>query len=90
HNDAISNAVGSNTFDICVALGFPLFLYGITEGTIPMPEHDSVLGLRIALVVVTTVILGTFLIPKRVQFWQAIVLAILYIAWTVFIISTEV
>lgn len=90
HNDAISNAVGSNTFDICVALGFPLFLYGLTKGTIPMPEHDSVLGLRIALVVVTTVILSTFLIPKRVRFWQAIVLAILYIAWTVFIISTEV
>ncbi len=89
HNDAISNAVGSNTFDICVALGFPLFLYGITEGTIPMPEHDSVLGLRIALVVVTAVILGTFLVPKKVKFWQAVVLAILYIAWTVYILSTE-
>lgn len=89
HNDAISNAVGSNTFDICIALGFPLFLYGLTEGTIPMPEHDSVLGLRIALVVVTTVILTTFLIPKKVRFWQAIVLAILYVIWTVYILSTE-
>lgn len=90
HNDAISNAVGSNTFDICVALGFPLFLYGLTEGTIPMPEHDSVLGLRIALVVVTAVILGTFLLPKKVKFWQAVVLALLYIVWTVYILATEV
>lgn len=89
HNDAISNAVGSNTFDICVALGFPLFLYGLTEGTIPMPEHDSVLGLRIALVVVTSVILATFLIPKKVRFWQAIVLAILYVIWTAYILATE-
>lgn len=89
HNDAISNAVGSNTFDICVALGFPLFLYGLTEGTIPMPDHDSVLGMRVALVVVTTVILTTFLIPKKVRFWQAIVLAILYIIWTAFILMTE-
>ena len=89
HNDAISNAVGSNTFDICVALGFPLFLYGLMEGTIPMPDHDSVLGMRVALVVVTTVILTTFLVPKKVRFWQAIVLAILYIIWTAFILATE-
>ena len=90
HNDAISNAIGSNTFDICIALGFPLFLYGISEGVVPMPQHDLILGLRIALVIITTVILSIFLIPKKVRFWQAAVLAILYIMWTVYILSTEV
>ena len=29
YNDAISNALGSNIFDICFALGLPLFLYCI-------------------------------------------------------------
>ena len=27
YDDAISNALGSNIFDICFALGFPLFLF---------------------------------------------------------------
>ena len=29
YNDAISNALGSNIFDICFALGLPLFLFCI-------------------------------------------------------------
>ena len=31
YDDAVSNAVGSNIFDICVALGFPLALYSGLE-----------------------------------------------------------
>lgn len=36
YDDAISNALGSNIFDICFALGFPLFLYTIIHGPIEM------------------------------------------------------
>ena len=36
YNDAIANALGSNIFDICFALGFPLFLYCIIYGPINM------------------------------------------------------
>ena len=34
YDDAISNAYGSNIFNLCVALGGPLFIYTIYNGTI--------------------------------------------------------
>ena len=34
YDDAISNALGSNIFDICFALGFPLFIFTIINGPI--------------------------------------------------------
>lgn len=88
YNDAISNAVGSNTFDICVALGLPLFLYTIVNGSVTMPNHEAVMGLRIALIVITAVILSIFLLPRKVKLWQAKVLASLYLVWTIYILTT--
>ncbi len=39
YDDAISNALGSNIFDICFALGFPLFIFTIANGPIHMPPE---------------------------------------------------
>ncbi len=39
YDDAISNALGSNIFDICFALGFPLFIFTIINGPIYMPPE---------------------------------------------------
>jgi len=39
YDDAISNALGSNIFDICFALGFPLFIFTIINGPIQMPPE---------------------------------------------------
>lgn len=39
YDDAISNALGSNIFDICFALGFPLFIFTIINGPIHMPPE---------------------------------------------------
>ncbi|SNS45812.1 cation:H+ antiporter [Ekhidna lutea] len=39
YDDAISNALGSNIFDICFALGFPLFIFTILNGPIHMPPE---------------------------------------------------
>ena len=36
YDDAVANALGSNIFDICFALGFPLFLYTLIHGPIEM------------------------------------------------------
>ena len=61
YDDAISNALGSNIFDICFALGAPLFLYCLIYGKISMnPETvANVTELRILLLVFT---IGAFLI----------------------------
>ena len=39
YDDAISNALGSNIFDICFALGFPLFIFTIIYGPLQMPQE---------------------------------------------------
>lgn len=87
YNDAISNAIGSNTFDICIALGLPLFLFGTIYGGVPMPNDAAMLGLRIGLMVITAVIFAIFLIPRKVRLWQATVLGLLYLVGTIFIFS---
>ena len=39
YDDAVANALGSNIFDICFALGFPLFAFTLFNGPIVMtPE----------------------------------------------------
>lgn len=37
-DDAVANALGSNIFDICFALGFPLFLFTLIDGPIELTE----------------------------------------------------
>jgi Ca2+/Na+ antiporter len=41
YDDAVANAIGSNIFDICFALGFPLFLYGLIYGDVDMATTDD-------------------------------------------------
>ena len=58
YNDAVANALGSNIFDICFALGFPLFIYCLIYGPINMDptvvEFSS--ELRILLLVFTILV----------------------------------
>ena len=79
YDDAVANAVGSNIFDICVALGFPLALYtGLqmlngAAGSISMVSADAatdggVQTLRIVLIALSVVVVGLFLTaPKETE-----------------------
>ena len=64
YDDAISNALGSNIFDICFALGFPLFIFTITNGPIQMPPElidlSSELRLLLWLLTVLAVVIFTW------------------------------
>jgi len=71
YDDAVSNAVGSNIFDICVALGLPLLAYCLYNGSeIALTGGSAGSGaavqdLRIILVGATVIILLTFLTGTR-------------------------
>lgn len=89
YNDAISNALGSNIFDICFALGLPLFLYSTVNGPITLsPEvAHNVSELRIFLVLLT---IGSFLIfylGRTFGLLKCFLLLALYIVFVLFIVG---
>jgi len=76
YDDAVANAVGSNIFDICVALGFPLALYtGIemlngASGTISMAAANAtsdggVQVLRMVLIALSIAVVALFLTAPK-------------------------
>jgi cation:H+ antiporter len=92
-DDAVSNAMGSNIFDITVALGLPLFVFGLINGDVSLSASGSAADvqiLRIALLVMTALTLGIFLIGKTMGKPKAGILLVLYIGWTVFIIGRAI
>ena len=91
YNDAIANALGSNIFDICFALGFPLFLYCIIYGPINMdPEtlaHTS--QLRILLLIFTILAFFIYFVGSKMGRSKAFMLIGIYLLFTTYIVATS-
>ena len=87
YNDAISNALGSNIFDICFALGLPIFAYTLVKGPIVMPEStlSDVIELQISLIILTIVSFYIFYFNKGLKIIHSIYLMGLYILFVAFI-----
>ncbi|UTW60880.1 sodium:calcium antiporter [bacterium SCSIO 12741] len=89
YDDAVSNAMGSNMFDICFALGLPLFLYTIIHGPITMtPEINDLSGeLRVLLLLITVVVFFIFYLGKHVGKKKAFFLLFLYAMFLLYVIG---
>ena len=89
YNDAISNALGSNIFDVCFALGLPLFLYCIFYGPITMsPEIVQFSSeLRILLLILTIIAFFVYYIGSRMTKIKGFILLSFYILFTLYIIG---
>ena len=89
YNDAISNALGSNIFDICFALGLPLFLFCIFYGPINMNPDTIKFSseLRILLLILTIASFMIFYFGKTMGKFKAFLLLIIYGLFTVYIVS---
>jgi Ca2+/Na+ antiporter len=90
YDDAVSNAIGSNIFDICFALGFPLFMYAIVTGEkITMSEATvaDVAELRLLLVGLTVVAVALFYFGKSMGIAKAVALFALYVVFVVYILG---
>lgn len=61
YDDAVANAVGSNIFDICVCLGFPLMMYCLVYGPLDLANSVGVTELRIILFVLSVIVILLFL-----------------------------
>ncbi len=90
YDDAVANAVGSNIFDICVCLGLPLMIYGLTVGAVELVADGAAADVQIlrwVLLAVTAVVLALFLIGRGVGRAKAVLLFGMYFVWTAFVVG---
>ena len=91
YDDAVSNAVGSNIFDITICLGLPLFVYSLWYEPVTLSVNErgtsNVQELQIALICITVLMLALLLFGKRIGKGKAIALGGLYVLWTTFIVG---
>ncbi len=88
YDDAIANALGSNTFDITVALGLPLLAYSLIYGDVFIASAADTQTLRIVLFGVTMLVLSIFLFSKRVTVSTAYLFGAVYLGWVGMLIYT--
>lgn len=98
-DDAVANALGSNIFDICFALGFPLFLYTLIYGPIQMsPETvEQSAELRVSLLILTVVAFFIYFVGPRERSTgvprirmgksRAFLLLTLYVAYVAYVVG---
>lgn len=89
YNDAIANALGSNIFDICFALGFPLLMYTLFYGPINLSPDIAGFSteLRIMLFILTVIAFLVYFIGTYMTKLKAFILLTLYVFFTIYIIS---
>lgn len=89
YDDAISNALGSNIFDVCFALGFPLFLFTILHGPIEMSPEIIAQSteLRFLLLLLTIAAVIIFLSSKYIGKMKSFILLAIYMLFIVYIVG---
>lgn len=92
YDDAVSNALGSNIFDVCFALGFPLFLFTIIYGPIQMSAEtvQNVSELRILLFILTFIAFIIYVSRRKLGGMSAFLLLLIYVGFTLFILGKSV
>lgn len=92
YDDAVSNALGSNIFDVCFALGLPLFLFTIIYGPIEMSAETivNIAELRILLFILTLVACIIYILKRKMGIVSAILLLTIYIVFTLYILGRSI
>ena len=89
YDDAISNALGSNIFDICFALGFPLFIFTTLNGPLHMPQEivDLSSELRFLLWLLTVLAVVIFTWGNYFARGKAYLLLSIYFLFVLYVIG---
>ncbi len=87
YDDAVANALGSNIFDVCFALGFPLFAYTLIFGPLSMSPAtvDNVTELRVILLCSTVVAFLIYVVRKGMGRLKAFLLLAIYVLFMIYI-----
>lgn len=89
YDDAVANALGSNIFDVCFALGFPLFIFTLFHGPLEMnPEVvNDITELRVLLLSLTVLAFLVYISGKKMGITKAVILLLLYALFTFYIFA---
>lgn len=89
YDDAVANALGSNIFDICFALGFPLFAFTLFNGPIIMTPETvaNVAELQASLVILTIIAFLIYYFNNGLKQIHAFLLLGLYVIFIGFIFA---
>lgn len=87
YDDAVANALGSNIFDVCFALGLPLFVYTVAYGSISMNPETVVhiAELRGMLLLLTVLTFLVFLSSRKLKVAHGVVLIAFYLVFTCYV-----
>ncbi|MFW5820334.1 MAG: sodium:calcium antiporter [Bacteroidota bacterium] len=92
HIDSISNALGSNIFDISFALGFPLLIYTIMNQAVVMSLEVRMwsMSVWILMFIINLIVFPLFYFSKTINRRKGFVLISLYILFILFIIEESI
>ncbi len=87
YDDAVANALGSNIFDVCFALGFPLFMYALIYGDITMNSQtiSHIAELRGMLLLLTIATFLLFLLNRKLRVIHGITLILFYAVFILYV-----
>ncbi len=83
-DDATSNVFGSNTFDILVGIGLPLFIYSLYKGAVAINFHN--LEIFLGLLCSTILLIYFFGKNRTLNKSKAIILLTIYLLFIVYVI----
>ena len=87
YDDSISNAFGSNVFDIGFAVGFPVLLFGLLFGEIILDASviKDISELLVLLLFITIAVFLIFISSNKLSIWKVMFMFLFYILF-IFII----
>ena len=89
YDDSISNAFGSNVFDIGFAVGFPVLLFGLLFGEISLDAVvlKDISELLVLLLVITIAVFLIFISSNKLSIWKVTFVFLFYILFIFIILA---